>query len=1020
MTPQEYKLREDLKFSKSAYMPWGRQVIRCIDFDECMGMCHVFEMKKALGAHVDVMATSENYGGYVWTAWITSFVGDTALHMALRQNKMKCAYMLIAMGALTDLENSRGQTAEDLIVAMGKTVREMELDAFRNVIPLVDPTKYHYFPKHTSHKVTHANFSTVEREAWDMMMNGRSMYSEVPLCFAYDDIIPDPKGAGKGRPRKWAVRYDNKAKRKYRIDAYSGDIEWLAEEEKKVVKVSIKETPVVLTAPPPNAKKEWSMAFDENGQKYYSNSRTGESQWEMPDALKSKSQLEKEASQRNKDEKERKKKERAEKGLPPEDDSDEEYSYKKGGESDEEDEEALIRAAKAKRQKEEEDKEKEKTREADEKRMEWSRRNQDKRKAQRAHEVETGINICSGATATSDVWGKNRVTDTILMLRKQRLRQKRLNDAEAHRLSGLTLMDAAEGGENPGLSAQLMRGLRDMKGVQKLKFGKLQSLKKLAREIAEAPDPRGDLELPYRFVTVLSTRTNLKAMSVSDFGLKGMALELIDDRMITNMDLFSAGVSLKGCQAFGKTLPTMRALTALNLSGNAIDDEGAIALAQGLCAANEGAEYDNGYEHDTDDNSVARKKLKYGSLLGHLPLIKLSLSGNRITLPGARAVVQASLDDRSTLRFVSLTNNFIRTDERNELAQLCGPHYDHTRGGQRYAKRYAFPGPGGKIMPWPFFLYPFKRHPMHPSNNPTPDEVEYYIRYENNRKPLSGHLRGDPFPQSGSWLPLELRNRYADRENARVERELSLPREKAERRSMNDEDKKEHYVSNARALIAQEEEEKEGAALQNSLVAAIDPKKLAQYTEAEIAANPSLQQEAAAMQRDDKVTSMTTKNDKILRDLPRFGEDTQPAAAADVVAPETITSSASDADAARGGGLKSVLKKGAGAGNPLLTPVKSGAGVGGGVTINTAGDSRRVLFSDQIDLSEAVGAAGGAGDDEREAAAIKREHSAYLAVSTSEEGVGGAGEEGSALYGQETVYPGLRGPAHLRELDILM
>ena len=135
-------------------------------------------------------------------------------------------------------------------------------------------------------------------------------------------------------------------------------------------------------------------------------------------------------------------------------------------------------------------------------REEWSRKNQAKRKEQRQHEVDTGINICPGAVATGgDVFGKNRVTDTIRLLAKQRKRQQRENAAEAHRLSGLTLMDAANRGEKPGLSTQLLKGLRDLKGVQKLKFGRYQELRKLANELEESPDPRNDLALPYRYIT---------------------------------------------------------------------------------------------------------------------------------------------------------------------------------------------------------------------------------------------------------------------------------------------------------------------------------------------------------------------------------------------------------------------------------------------------------------------------------------------------------------------------------------
>ena len=171
---------------------------------------------------------------------------------------MKCVYMLIAMGACTDIENCRGQTAEDLIKQKGLTIRQLELNAFRVVLPQIPVTSFRHLPKRSPH--TAANFPSVEREAWDLMEQGRNIYVEVPKCFAYDDIIPDPK-TFRDKPRKWATRFDAKAKRWYRVDAYSGDVEWLEEQQEKVNPMD----EITLTAPP-TSKKQWVMAFDDSGE----------------------------------------------------------------------------------------------------------------------------------------------------------------------------------------------------------------------------------------------------------------------------------------------------------------------------------------------------------------------------------------------------------------------------------------------------------------------------------------------------------------------------------------------------------------------------------------------------------------------------------------------------------------------------------------------------------------------------------------------------------------------------------
>ena len=160
----------------------------------------------------------------------------------------------------------------------------------------------------------------------------------------------------------------------------------------------------------------------------------------------------------------------------------------------------------------------------------------DVRKQWRKQSFLTGVDPSPGAQATGgDVFGRSTVTDTVRLLAKQKQRQKKMRDAEAHKLSGLTLLDAASQNKKPGLSSQLIKGLAELKGIRKIKFGKFMRLKALALEMAEPPDLRGDLDLPIRFVTVLSTRTNLKSMVVSDRGIAAIAAELEGDMMMRSM-----------------------------------------------------------------------------------------------------------------------------------------------------------------------------------------------------------------------------------------------------------------------------------------------------------------------------------------------------------------------------------------------------------------------------------------------------------------------------------------------------
>jgi len=315
-------LLSELQFSRSTYVPWGKEVVRAIDFDDCLKLVEVFEVKSQLGANVNAQVTASNYGGYIWTAWLHKLQGDTALHMAVRQRKMMCTYMLLAMGAATDIENQNGETASDLCLKrFGREIRDLRKEAFRELLQRIDPSQYGLFPKVSD------NFPTVEQEAFSLLNDGRILYTELPQCFSYADIIPDPKGAARAKREKWVIRFDQKTKRKYKYNEWTGEIVWLEEKKNALGLAEIEFKELIQ-------EDKWVIRFDDSGNKYYLNETTGESTWEIPEAFKSKRAVQK-------------------KKIADEAAEDSNYEFKPAGESDDEDEKVQMELLRKERVKEE-------------------------------------------------------------------------------------------------------------------------------------------------------------------------------------------------------------------------------------------------------------------------------------------------------------------------------------------------------------------------------------------------------------------------------------------------------------------------------------------------------------------------------------------------------------------------------------------------------------------------------------------------------------------------------------------
>ena len=650
----EKLLADELRFSRSTYVPWGKEVIRALDEDDCLKLVEMFEGKAQLGAHVDVQVSANNYGGYIWTPWLHKFRGDTALHLALRQKKMKCAYMLLALGASTDIENHVEQTAGDVCLkVLQRGIGELRKEAFRQLVEAIEPSRYTAMPR-----VTPVNYRSIAQEAWSLVRDGRVVYAELPECLKYNDILPDPKKAPLARKQNWIIRYDAKSKRKYKYNEWTGEIIWF-EEKQKGTAFGLADIEFKALV----EEDKWRIMFDESGNRYYMNEKTGESTWEMPDAFKSKKSA-------------KKKKEAAERA--------EESDY----EIEEEDEKVQLEMLRKKRVLEEEAKIKaeqdrlaaieEKARLAAEAEIMKKRAaNNEWRKAQRDFDRLTGQSNQPGAWAVGDVWGRNGYTDTLRLIQRQRVRQDKEDEAQRHKESGLTLLGVANAGERPGISRELLKGLGDLKGYHRLKFLKMKELRDLAKEWEDNVDPRGDLELPIRYVTRLSTRTNLKGMSVGSEGFISIFQALVGDRIMQQIVLPGAGLAFAAVEELAKTLPTLKSIRVLDLSQNALCDDCARVLAEAILAT---------------------------------PiLVKLTVAANRISVDGATLLVEAVLDARCSLSYFSICNNHIRPAERERLIAAANPF--HVSGQQVRFRQTKFIAPGGRRTVYPFTFTPFKKRP---------------------------------------------------------------------------------------------------------------------------------------------------------------------------------------------------------------------------------------------------------------------------------------------------------------------
>lgn len=151
---------------------------------------------------------------------------------------MKCIFLLISINADTTIKNSKGETAEMLSRAyFKKSIRTMRFESLRYLLNNLKPREFLRLPNEL------VNMRGVEEEAWMLMEQGRSMFSELPASFQFNDLQPSHSPAAKAA-RKVAL-----------ID------ELRQAKEKEAIYSKLKK----------RLPKNWMVVKDNDGKEYYYN-----------------------------------------------------------------------------------------------------------------------------------------------------------------------------------------------------------------------------------------------------------------------------------------------------------------------------------------------------------------------------------------------------------------------------------------------------------------------------------------------------------------------------------------------------------------------------------------------------------------------------------------------------------------------------------------------------------------------------------------------------------------------------
>lgn len=669
-------LREELRFSRSYYQTWGRRVVRAIDVDDCVTLSKIFQPKLYVNLninHIHEMGDSDQinvnaqvkgttgYGNYLWSPWMHIYHGDTALHLALRQKKLKCIYALLLLDSDVSIKNETGVSGIELCFKQyGRDIMELKFEAMKVLMNLLDPRLYDYLPLKLPYKGNNT-CEDIKKESFILMEQGRNLYSNIPLSFQFLDLIPPKKEFN-----PYVRKVDKVLKRAYIFNNLTGKRRWLTEEEEKEV-----------------AKFWKKVTHKYTGELYYENEYTGATSKTKPSSYED-SDDEKEAlsniieSWNNYDEEEELEKLKLERQKAAAIQVEQEEKNRIKSE---------IEADKVRKRLEDIANRQalgiEKLPPTDLELEELRLRRIECKKS----EDQYGISLTSAAKAGMDVYSRDKIIDIVRLIENQNRHWRKKEQKEQLKKSGLTLKAISEGHHD--VTHSLMKDLDEMRGIEKLKFVKIKALNNIIKEYNIESDKKKDMTQYSKWIQIISTQTNLKYMNIGDNGLIFLLPALCSSKCIHTINLSNARLSCKSVVDLAKNLHMIQGLTELNLSGNAIMDDGAIALANSL-------KNDSHNNLDSEDHSRRAFVKQVDSNSNHIHshvsileasvissqkviLTKLILLGNRISDIAIEKLVHVVLSEECPVKYLSLKQNQINQGTKNKLILLIEHFNDRAR-----------------------------------------------------------------------------------------------------------------------------------------------------------------------------------------------------------------------------------------------------------------------------------------------------------------------------------------------------